>query len=110
MKLTLDVENVGQKRDGKLHLDPFEPDNSLTMIGMLSDMGVERLVTFDHAEVEADDFGHIIVQEWLDKATVLIMHNASHDLLWLWESGFKYTGPVFDTKYESYCVITILIC
>ena len=102
MKLTLDVENVAQKRDGKLHLDPFEPNNSLTMIGMLSDTGVERLVTFDHAEVEADDFGHTVVQEWLDKATILIMHNASHDLLWLWESGFKYDGPVFDTMLAEY--------
>jgi DNA polymerase I-like protein with 3'-5' exonuclease and polymerase domains len=102
MKLTLDVENVGQKRDGKLYLDPFEPDNSLTMVGMLTDTGLERCITFDHAEVEADDFGHTVVQEWLDKATVLIMHNASHDLLWLWESGFKYTGPVFDTMLVEY--------
>ena len=35
MKLTLDVENVGQVRDGKKYLDPFEPDNSLTMVGMI---------------------------------------------------------------------------
>ena len=102
MKLTLDVENTTTKRDGKLHLDPFEPDNSLTMIGMLNDQGVERLVTFDHTEVEADDFGHTVVQEWLDKTTVLIMHNAAYDLLWLWESGFKYDGPVFDTMLGEY--------
>tara|TARA_R110000772_G_scaffold24808_1_gene65065 strand:- start:949 stop:2991 length:2043 start_codon:yes stop_codon:yes gene_type:complete len=102
MKLTLDVENTTTKRDGKLHLDPFEPDNSLTMIGMLNDQGVERLVTFDHSEVEADDFGHTVVQEWLDKTTVLIMHNAAYDLLWLWESGFKYDGPVFDTMLGEY--------
>jgi len=102
MKLVLDVENTVTNRDGKIHLDPFEADNSLTMIGMLSDTGVERIVTFDHAEVEADDFGHTVVQEWLDKATVLIMHNAAHDLLWLWESGFKYDGPVFDTMLAEY--------
>ena len=102
MKLTLDVENTVTKRDGKMHLDPFEPDNSLTMIGMLTDQGVERLVTFDHSEVEADDFGHTIVQEWLDKSTVLIMHNAAYDLLWLWESGFTYDGPVFDTMLGEY--------
>ena len=102
MKLVLDVENTVTNRDGKIHLDPFEADNSLTMIGMLSDTGVERIVTFDHAEVEADDFGHTVVQEWLDKATVLIMHNAAHDLLWLWESGFKYDGAVFDTMLVEY--------
>jgi DNA polymerase I-like protein with 3'-5' exonuclease and polymerase domains len=102
MKLTLDVENTTTDRDGKLHLDPFEKNNTLVMVGMLSDQGVERIVTFDHSEVDADDFGHTVVQEWLDKATVLIMHNAAHDLLWLWESGFTYDGPVFDTMLAEY--------
>ena len=30
VKLTLDVENTVTKRNGKLHLDPFEPDNTLS--------------------------------------------------------------------------------
>ena len=34
MRLVLDVENTTQTREGKLHLDPFEPDNSLTMVGL----------------------------------------------------------------------------
>src|SRR5210317_16109 len=102
MKLTLDVENTVTKRDGKMHLDPFEPDNSLTMVGMLNDQGVKRIVTFDHSDVNADEYGHSLVQEWLDNATVLIMHNAAYDLLWLWESGFTYDGPVFDTMLAEY--------
>jgi DNA polymerase I-like protein with 3'-5' exonuclease and polymerase domains len=102
MKLTLDVENTTTERNGKLHLDPFEPDNSLTMVGMLTDQGVERIVTFDHSEVDADEYGHVLVQEFLDAATVLICHNAAYDLLWLWESGFKYDGPVFDTMLAEY--------
>ena len=102
MILTLDVENTTTKRDGKLHLDPFEPTNTLVMVGMLDDQGVECLVTFDHNDVPADIDGHTVVQEWLDRATVLVMHNAAHDLLWLWESGFKYNGPVFDTMLAEY--------
>ena len=102
MKLTLDVENTTTKRDGKLHLDPFEPDNSLTMVGMLNDKGEERIVTFDHSEVDADADGHVVVQDWLDQTTVLICHNVAHDLLWLWESGFKYDGAVFDTMLVEY--------
>ena len=102
MKLTLDVENTTIKRDGKLHLDPFEPENSLTMVGMLSDTGEERIVTFDHRDVPATPNGFNLVQEWLDKTTVLIMHNAAHDLLWLWESGFIYDGAVFDTMLAEY--------
>ena len=102
MKLTLDIENTTTERNGKLHLDPFEPENSLTMVGMLSDMGEQKIVTFDHSEVPATVNGHQIVQEELDKATVLIGHNIAYDLVWLWESGFKYDGPVFDTMLGDY--------
>ena len=102
MKLTLDVENTTTKRDGKLHLDPFETDNALTMVGMLNDRGEEAIITFDHSEVAATPDGHAIVQQWLDETTVLICHNIAHDLLWLWETGFKYDGAVFDTMLVEY--------
>jgi len=102
MKLTLDVENTVTKRDGKLHLDPFEPENSLTMIGVLTDQDVEMHFPFDHADVPNQEDYRERVQWFLDEATVLIMHNAAHDLLWLWESGFKYDGPVFDTMLAEY--------
>ena len=102
MKLTLDVENTVTHRDGKMHLDPFEEVNSLTMVGMLTDQDNKAIVTFDHSEVEPTRFGRELVQDWLDQATVLIMHNAAYDLLWLWESGFTYDGPVFDTMLAEY--------
>ena len=104
VKLTLDVENTVTKRNGKLHLDPFEPDNTLVMVGMLDDHGNETIVTFDHSEVSPTSDGHKIVQDALDKATVLIGHNISHDLVWLWESGFKYNGAVFDTMMMEYII------
>jgi len=102
MKLTLDVENTVTHRGGKLHLDPFEPDNSLTMIGMLCESGKETIVTFDHADREPTPSGKEIVQRMLDTTTLLIMHNAPHDLMWLWESGFTYDGKVFDTMLNTY--------
>ena len=102
MKLTLDVENTVTHRDGKMHLDPFEPENSLTMVGVLTDQDVEMHFPFDHADVPNQEDYHERVQWFLDEATVLIMHNAAHDLLWLWESGFKYDGPVFDTMLAEY--------
>ena len=107
MKLTLDVENTVTKRDGKMHLDPFEPDNALVMVGCLTDKGEEKLFTFDHPEVCTSEQGYDYwcfrkLQAMLDDATVLICHNAAHDLLWLWESGFKYDGPVFDTMLAEY--------
>ena len=102
MKLTLDVENTVTHRDGKMHLDPFEPENSLTMVGVLTDQDYEAHFPFDHSEHESQHDYHERVQWFLDEATVLIMHNAAHDLLWLWESGFKYNGPVFDTMLGEY--------
>ena len=102
MKLPLDVENTVTKRDGKLHLDPFEPDNSLVMVGILTDQGQCLTFPFDHADRPNQDDYYERVQMFLDEATVLICHNAAHDLLWLWESGFKYDGPVFDTMLAEY--------
>jgi len=102
MKLTLDVENTVTHRGGKMHLDPFEPNNSLTMVGVLTDQGVEQHFPFDHADVPSQADYHERVQWYLDQATVLICHNVAHDLLWLWESGFKYDGAVFDTMLVEY--------
>jgi len=92
MKLTLDVENTVTHRDGKLHLDPFESNNRLVMVGCLTDTGKEYLFR--------DNFDG--VQELLDQATILIGHNIVHDLLWLWECGLKYDGAVFDTMLVEY--------
>jgi len=92
MKLTLDVENTVTHRDGKMHLDPFESNNKLVMVGCLTDKGEEYLFR--------DNFDG--VQELLDKATILIGHNIVHDLMWLWECGFKYEGSVFDTMLGEY--------
>ena len=94
MKLTLDVENTVTHRDGKLHLDPFESNNRLVMVGCLTDSGKEYLFR--------DNFDG--VQELLDEATILIGHNIVHDLLWLWECGLKYDGAVFDTMLGEYVI------
>jgi len=101
MRLILDIENNVIKRNDKLHLDPFEPENSLVMVGMKTD-NWERIVTFDHAYAPPTPNGHAMVQEQLDKTTVLVCHNVAHDLIWLWESGFKYDGVVFDTMLGEY--------
>ena len=97
MKLTLDVENTVTKRDGRMHLDPYEPTNKLVMVGCLTDTGNEYLYNMD-----MDGEAYVGVQELLDQATILIGHNIAYDLMWLWECGFKYEGPVFDTMLTEY--------
>ena len=50
MKIVVDIENTVTERNGKLHLDPFEPTNTLVMVGILTDTGEEYQITFDHAD------------------------------------------------------------
>ena len=102
MKLVLDVENTVTNRDGKMHLDPFEPTNTLVMVGMLDEVGKETQVVFDHSEKSNTLNGTKMVQYTLDNTTLLIGHNIAYDLVWLWESGFTYTGKVFDTMLGEY--------
>jgi len=108
MKLVLDVENTVTKRNGKMHLDPFEPDNSLVMVGVLpadiKDDVRTRIYTFDHADIEPTFNGKEELQLTLDNTTLLIGHNIAYDLLWLWESGFKYNGDVYDTMLNEYVI------
>ena len=101
MKLTIDVENTVTKRDDKMHLDPFEPTNKLVMVGCLTDTRKEYLYSMDTNENEfVGAFAG--VQELLDQATILIGHNIVYDLMWLWECGFTYEGPIFDTMLAEY--------
>ena len=103
MKLVLDVENTVTDRDGKKHFDPFEPTNKLVMVGCLTEEGEEHLYRFDDYVFGTQCVGtKQKIQDLLDKATVLIGHNIVHDLLWLWESGYEYTGDVFDTMLGEY--------
>ena len=105
MRLVLDVENSITKRHGKDHLDPFEPTNSLTQVGMVNVDNHDELhiVNIDHNEAkDVSGAGRKLVQQILDMTTLLIMHNASHDLMWLWESGFTYEGDIYDTMLAEY--------
>jgi len=105
MKIILDVENTTTKRDGKLHLDPFEPDNSLTLVGIMDHIKEEErtVFVFDHKEKTIqDDNAQARLQRVLDNTTLLIGHNLQYDLQWLWACGFKYDGQIFDTMLGDY--------
>ena len=100
MRLVLDVENTVTNRDGKTHLDPFEPSNHLVQVGYLDaddPKATLTIKTLEHNESKDDTgFNRLDIQFTLDNTKLLIMHNAQHDLMWLWECGFKYDGDIYD--------------
>ena len=106
MRLVLDVENTITKRDDKVHLDPFEPTNHLVQVGMLDaddPKATLTIKTLDHNEAtDFTGFQRLEVQWNLDNTDLLIMHNAQHDLMWLWQCGFKYDGDIYDTMLAEY--------
>lgn len=105
MRLVLDVENSVTWRDGKIFNDPFEPTNTLTQIGMVNVDNPNELsiVNLDHVEQkDVSGAGRKLVQDILNETTLLIMHNATHDLSWLWECGYDYTGAIYDTMLSEY--------
>lgn len=108
MELVLDVENTTTERGGKLHIDPYEPTNELVQVGVknLSNPEERHIFTFSHVEVpNPPRTNHQVLQAILDDTKLLIMHNAQHDLVWLWESGFTYDGPIWDTMLAEYVLL-----
>ena len=108
MRNVLDVENTVTKRDGKTMLDPFEPGNQLVQVGVLDvdDWKNEHIITLDHAEYKDNSGnGRKVLQSILDMTTLLIMHNAQHDLMWLWECGYTYDGAIYDTMLAEYLLL-----
>ena len=102
MKLTLDIENtVTRLPSGKIMLDPFTPENKLVLVCTKTDLGEESSFWFNH-KTHTTEGAKDKLQSQLDKATVIICHNAQHELIWLWDCGFKYDGAVFDTMLVEY--------
>ena len=108
MRLVLDVENTTQTRGGKNHLDPYEKGNKLVQVGFqdVDNPNSTHLITLDHNEkTDLTGSGRRFIQDVLDETTMMIMHNAQHDLMWLWECGFKYEGNIYDTMLAEYVLL-----
>ena len=101
MITVVDVETSYQKTEtGGYDPSPFHPDNILVTVGLNSYWGDEYYFT-NHSERIDEGCFHKI-QETLDKTTLLVGHNIKFDLMWLLESGFKYSGRVYDTMLGEY--------
>ena len=97
MITTVDVETSWQVTStGGYDPSPFHPDNILVSVGIN-----DEYYFTNHSE-RIDKGCYHNIQSVLDKTTLLIGHNIKFDLMWLLESGFKYTGRVYDTMLGEY--------
>jgi DNA polymerase I-like protein with 3'-5' exonuclease and polymerase domains len=97
----LDVETSFVEHNGKTDPLPFNPHNFLVSIGVNDDY-----YFFNHNDKEFDVANnHKSVQSILDKTKLLVGHNIKFDLVWLLESGFKYSGRVYDTMIGEYVLL-----
>ena len=103
MELVLDVENTVTNRDGKMHLDPFEPTNSLVMVGMITEDNTEVHVTFDHSEKPntlaqrkyKDDVDEKIKSKRLTEIITLQQKHSLHN-------NKKHVGSIKEVLVEGY--------
>ena len=97
MITTVDVETSYQKIEtGGYDPSPFHPDNTLVSVGIN-----DEYYFTNHSE-RIDEGCYHKIQAILDKTTLLVGHNIKFDLMWLLESGFKYSGRVYDTMLGEY--------
>ena len=97
MITTVDVETSWQKNEnGGYDPSPFHPDNILVSVGIN-----DEYYFTNHSE-RIDEGCYHKIQAILDKTTLLVGHNIKFDLMWLLESGFKYSGRVYDTMLGEY--------
>ena len=108
MITTLDVETTFQKNASRRSdPTPFHHDNYLVSVqyNTCSD-NTPKFVWFNHDEKVPDaKMSHSQIQDVLDKTTLLVGHNIKFDLVWLWESGFKYNKRVYDTMIGEYLLL-----
>lgn len=109
--LVVDVENsVVWREDGTIDGSPFNARNRLVSVGwkLIVDGRMHRTnyAFFHHDWLDrlpgevAHDFG--MLQEALNAADLIVAHNIKHDAMWLEETGFVLSAPLYCTMIAEY--------
>ena len=102
MKTVIDIETtVRENGDGKKSPSPYIPENYLVSVSIGGE-AEDTYLCFKHNTEPPTSYAIKLLQEILDKTTLLIGHNIKFDLSWLLECGFKYDGDVYDTMVYEY--------
>jgi DNA polymerase I-like protein with 3'-5' exonuclease and polymerase domains len=104
----LDVETMFQINPETKRSDPspFHKDNKLVSVQYALDDAEPIFKWFYHQDKDIDPrVNHAAVQNVLHNTKLLVGHNIKFDLMWLWEAGFVYDGPVYDTMIAEYLLL-----
>ncbi len=107
-KIILDIETtVTWNEDGKSSPSPYLPSNKLVSVGLKNtETGYSEYLYFNHNELTTNPyqikFSTERLQSWLSQSSLIIGHNLKFDMSWLYECGFKYDGPLYDTMIFEY--------
>lgn len=104
MITVIDLETSFIKEEsGRVDPLPFNPKNILVSCGINSKYGDEYYFLNHSQKISKGAAPRI--QEVLDETTLLVGHNIKFDLTWLLESGFKYSGKIYDTMIGEYVLL-----
>lgn len=83
----------------------YEEGFYLACVGMVNNKGYTEIVWFDHCDKERTENGINIIQEHINWADIIVMHNAKHDVQVLKAFGIKFK----DTKLHCTMVSEYII-
>lgn len=87
---------------------PWEQGFYLTCVGIIEEEGGEReeqLVWFDHVDVQTTQDGISLIQRAVDRADLLVFHNAKHDISVLRSFGISFNDtPLHCTQLTDYLI------
>ena len=104
----IDVETTFVIDDNKrTDPSPFNSQNRLVSIQYAINDKDIHFHWFHHKDLRCVDTRDAFtqIQIVLNNTTLLVGHNIKFDLIWLWESGFKYTNKVYDTMIGEYLLL-----
>lgn len=105
METVLDVETTFQIIDKKKKPSPYLTDNFLVSVGLYNPkLDYYKILQHNIVQLTEEELitERVVIQTILNNTTLLIAHNAKFDLSWMYECGFTYNGPVWDTMICEY--------
>lgn len=110
IKTVIDIETTYTLLNKKKNPSPFLETNDLVSVGILSFNENGEIVNNEYWVIKHKELTNLEnlkdkanqLQAILDKTDIIIGHNLKFDMSWLYEMGFIYDKPMYDTMITEY--------